>query len=170
MIGGMNVRDLTPADYPAVLALNEASVQFLSPLSAERLAALHAESAVHLVVEADDGRVAAFILAFREGAYYDSVNYQWFAARDPRFLYVDRVVVAEAARAAGLGRRLYEAVFARAAAAGVPRVTCEFDVEPPNPASARFHARFGFEEVGRQAVGDKKKIVSLQAAEVAGTR
>jgi predicted GNAT superfamily acetyltransferase len=44
----------------------------------------------------------------------------------------------------------------------VTRVTCEFDIEPPNPASARFHGRFGFREVGRQNVAYAAKAVSLQ--------
>jgi hypothetical protein len=46
--------------------------------------------------------------------------------------------------------------------AQLPRVTCEIDVEPPNPVSARFHARFGFREVGRQQYGEHRKTVSLQ--------
>jgi len=46
----------------------------------------------------------------------------------------------------------------------VPVVTCEYDVDPPNPGSERFHTRFGFREVGRQVVAGGKKSVSLQAA------
>ena len=155
------LRDATPADFPAVLALNEASVAVLSPLDAPRLARLHAEAACHRVGEAD-GRVVAFLLALREGAAYDSVNYRWFAARYPRFLYVDRVVVAAAARGQGLADRLYDDLEALARAQGVDLLACEIDVRPPNPASARFHARRGFREVGRQAVQDGKKEVSLQ--------
>jgi predicted GNAT superfamily acetyltransferase len=46
----------------------------------------------------------------------------------------------------------------------IPVVACEFDVQPPNPASERFHAKFGFIEVGRQSVAGGKKTVSLQTA------
>jgi predicted GNAT superfamily acetyltransferase len=42
-------------------------------------------------------------------------------------------------------------------------VACEYDVEPPNDASARFHARFGFGEVGRQRLAGGKQV-SLQMA------
>jgi uncharacterized protein len=38
----------------------------------------------------------------------------------------------------------------------------EFDTDPPNEASRRFHARFGFVEVGAQRVAGGKKTVSLQ--------
>jgi len=61
---------------------------------------------------------------------------------------------------------LYEAVFAHAARSQLPWVTCEYDIEPPNPASERFHRGFGFAEVGRQSVADGKKQVSLQAASI----
>ena len=158
------LRRAAPADFPQVLALNEESVRYLSPMDADRLQALHGQAWLHLVVEAQ-GAVQAFLLAFREGASYDSPNYRWFAARYPRFAYIDRVVVAPAARGGGCGRRLYDAVFEAAARAGVGTVVCEFDVEPPNEASRLFHAHFGFVEVGRQEVRGKQ--VSLQAAHVA---
>ena len=156
-------RPATPDDFAAILALNEESVHFLSPLSRERLELLHRSAELHEVVEIE-GEVIAFVLALREGASYDSVNYRWFAQRFEPFLYVDRVVVSNAHRSAGAGRLLYEKVFAHAAATGVPRVTCEYDLSPPNPASERFHASFGFAEVGRQLVAGGKKMVSLQAA------
>jgi hypothetical protein len=159
----MNLRPAQPEDFPTVLALNEESVRFLSPLSAERLVALDREAALHLVIERDDA-VIAFLLAFREGAAYDSVNYLWFAQRYPSFLYIDRVVVRQDVQAGGAGTLLYRRAFAHAADTGVPMLACEFDVEPPNPASARFHAGFGFREVGRQAVADGRKRVSLQVA------
>jgi predicted GNAT superfamily acetyltransferase len=148
-----------------VLALNDESVRFLSPLSSERLVHLHRQAAIHRVIEAE-GNVIAFLLAFREGAHYDIVNYQWFASRYARFLYIDRLVVSRRLRAKGAGTALYQHAFAHAAAAGVPFVTCEFDIEPPNPLSERFHAKFGFQEVGRQPVANGKKVVSLQAAQV----
>lgn len=156
-------RDATPSDFPAVLTLNEESVFVLSPLDAARLALLHGQAALHRVVEVD-GRVAAFLLAFREGAAYDSPNYRWFAARYERFLYVDRVVVARACQGRGLGALLYADLFGQARRADAGRIACEFDLYPPNEASRRFHARYGFAEVGQQAVAGGRKTVSLQAA------
>ena len=164
----MTLRDATRADFAAVLRLNTASERFLSALTPQRLAQLHAQSCYHRVIEAD-GAVQAFLLGFREGSGYDSPNYRWFAGRYARFFYIDRVVVDEAAQGRGLGRRLYDDVFAFAAAHGLERVTCEFDVEPPNPVSERFHRQFGFQEVGRQAVAyGGGKSVALQARELTG--
>jgi predicted GNAT superfamily acetyltransferase len=159
------IRPMTIADHETVLLLNEQSVHFLSPLSGERLAELQAQSALHIVAE-QNGAVAAFLLALREGAGYDSVNYQWFAQRYPQFLYIDRVVVSAGSRSSGLGKRLYQYAFAYAADAEVARVVCEIDAQPPNPVSAQFHRKFGFKEVGRQSISGGAKIVSLQLANV----
>lgn len=161
----MKIRDARAADFDAILALNEASVSLLSPLSTQRLADLHSKAALHRVAERN-GEAIGFLLAFREGADYDSPNYRWFAERYPLFLYVDRVVVAGTARGQGVGTLLYRDMFEFAAASAVGLVTCEFDIDPPNPASERFHAGFGFREAGRQWVADGTKQVSLQVAPV----
>ena len=58
---------------------------------------------------------------------------------------------------------LYEDIAAVAAREGVPWLACEFDIEPPNPTSMRFHERTGFREVGTQFIGGGRKRVSLQA-------
>jgi predicted GNAT superfamily acetyltransferase len=157
----MNLRPGTAADFPSVLALNDEHVRFLSPLTAERLPSLVEASAWYTVVEVG-GEVAAFLLAFRERAAYHSVNYLWFEQRYPAFLYIDRVAVAVRHQSCGIASELYRQVIAWATERAVPNVVCEYDIEPPNPASARFHARFGFTEVGRQQVSDGKKEVSLQ--------
>ncbi|MFC5526812.1 GNAT family N-acetyltransferase [Rhodanobacter ginsengisoli] len=158
------LRDATAADFPTILALNEAFVSVLSPLDHGRLARLHAQAALHRVIERD-GRVVAFLLVLREGADYDSPNYRWFAQRQARFLYVDRIVVA--ADAHGAGTRLYRDAFAFARRSAVPVIACEFDIQPPNPASERFHARLGFREVGQQPLYGGSKVVSLQLLDVA---
>lgn len=156
------IRAAVAGDFATILALNAESVQFLSPLDAARLQHLHTQAAYHRVIDLG-GSVAAFLLAFREGADYDSPNYRWFAQRYPEFLYIDRVVVSATQQGRGLGALLYADLFAFARANHVAQVTCEFDVDPPNPASAAFHARFGFREVGTQWLGGGKKQVSLQA-------
>jgi predicted GNAT superfamily acetyltransferase len=162
----MRSRLANASDFDAMLALNRESEHFLSPLTRDRLEVLHVQAALHRVLEFD-GEVVAFVLALREGTGYDSVNYRWFLGRYAQFLYVDRVVVAVSQQGRGLGRVLYEAVFDHARETGVSVVTCEYDIDPPNPASERFHRAFGFAEVGRQAVAGGKKRVSLQAAMVA---
>ncbi len=160
----MQIRPATSADFPQILALNTESVHFLSPLNIERLQLLDGQAAYHRVLEID-GAITAFLLAFREGSTYDSPNYGWFARRYAQFLYIDRVVVSATHHGRGIGKQFYADLIAFARSSGVERVTCEFDLDPPNAVSQRFHAGFGFDEVGTQVYGanGEGKRVSLQA-------
>lgn len=111
-----------------------------------------------------EGRVCAFLLAMCNDAQYDSSNFGWFSRRFPRFVYIDRIVVAPAARGSGLGTLLYEELFRFARHDGYPLVACEYNIVPPNEPSKQFHAKFGFIEQGTQWVGNGAKQVSLQTA------
>ena len=161
----MPIRPATPADFPQILALNAESVHFLSPLNLERLELLDSQAAYHRVAE-ENGVITAFLLAFREGSAYDSPNYRWFAGRYAQFLYIDRVVVSASQHGRGIGKQFYADLIAFARDSGVGQVTCEFDLDPPNEVSRRFHAAFGFEEVGSQTYGPSQKQVSLQALQL----
>ena len=163
----IRLRDADTGDFETILALNQAAVHFLSPLSLPRLALLHRMSRYHRVAH-DEGRVCAFLLVLAQGEAYDSLNYRWFAQRYERFLYVDRIVVDNACHGQGIAPRLYHELLAFARRIGAPRITLEIDSDPPNPVSARFHARYGFAEVGTQSVAGGTKRVSLQSLELAG--
>ena len=128
----------------ALLTLNNAHAQELSWLEAERLEYLISEAFLARRI----GRLDAFLLAFDQDARYDSPNFIWFRARYPRFVYVDRIVVAPSARGRGCARRLYSDLFEHVIRAGHDRVVCEVNKSPPNPASDAFHAALGFVEVG----------------------
>jgi predicted GNAT superfamily acetyltransferase len=153
---------ITPAEISrgmplakTLLALNNAHAQELSWLEPERLQ--------HLVEQAFRARrfgdLGAFLLAFDQDARYDSPNFLWFCARDPRFVYVDRIVVASSARGHGCARRLYRDLFEHAADAGHERVVCEVNSSPPNAVSDAFHAALGFVEVGTASVCDGSRTV-----------
>jgi predicted GNAT superfamily acetyltransferase len=152
-----------PADFPAICALNLAEVQHTSAMALGRLAQLDALSCYHQVA-CLDGAVSAFLLAMCSGALYKNENFEWFAKKYPRFMYVDRIVVSAAARGKRLGPILYEGLFHHAKLGGFPFITCEYNLSPPNEASKLFHDKFGFEEQGSQWVANGAKRVSLQAA------
>ena len=124
---------------------------------------LEPERLHHLVAEAflarRIGKLDAFLLAFDQDANYDSPNFLWFRSRYPRFVYVDRIVVASSARGRGLARRLYDDLFKQALATGHDRVVCEVNTQPPNPGSDAFHAALGFVEVGTANVYDGSRTV-----------
>jgi len=140
---------------PAVLALNNAHAIELSRLDADQLRVLIKGAFYARRI----GEIDAVLLAFDEGMTYDSPNYRWFRARYRRFVYVDRVVVAESARRRGHARQLYVDLFEHARRAGHDIVGCEVNHDPPNPASDAFHAALGFEEVGRGSVHGTGKTV-----------
>ncbi len=159
MTATVHFRPATPDDFPTILDLNETFVHWLSPLDEARLQWLSEQAVVHEVaVQAQ--QVVGFLLAFQEGAAYDSPNYRWFASHYPRFYYVDRVVVAPEAHGSRIGQHFYQALTRAALADQVPLLACEIDAEPPNPGSAAFHEKMGFTEVGTQEVYGKR--VSLQ--------
>ena len=161
----IDIRDAAPADHEAICTLNLADVQHTSPMNLTRLGTLADLSCRHRVA-CMDGGVAAFLLAMCDGAAYENENFAWFARRYSRFIYIDRVVVSSACRSRGLASRLYEDLFRYARDNGIPTVTCEYNVVPPNEPSRLFHQKFGFREQGRRWVAGGNKQVSLQAAEI----
>lgn len=159
------IRDAVDADFGRILELNAAVIRETSAMDIARLQQLHA-LAFHHRIAVVDGEIAGFLLAMRDGAAYANDNFDWFSARYPQFVYVDRIVVDDAAAGKGIGRRLYGDLFDRAQQLDIDVVACEYNLEPPNPASKAFHDRFGFTEVGTQYVAGDSKLVSLQIAHI----
>ena len=166
-----------PSDLEAaILALNNANATELPWLDPQRLAALLGQAFYARRI----GSVQAFLLAFDERADYDSPNYGhlrrqqdavlWFRERYPRFVYVDRVAVAQAARGRGFARRLYADLMQQAAAAGHTVVVCEVNANPPNPASDALHAALGFAEVGAASIHGGSKEVRYFARAIASEK
>jgi predicted GNAT superfamily acetyltransferase len=139
----------------AVLALNNTHARELSWLEPERLEHL----IEHAFLVRRIGELDAFLIALDQDADYDSPNFQWFRARYPRFVYVDRIVVASSAQGCGFARRLYRDLFEHAIRAGHHNVFCEVNRNPPNPASDAFHAALGFVEVGTARIYKDSRTV-----------
>jgi uncharacterized protein len=156
------LQSIAPADVlngqplaKSLLALNNAHAQELSWLEPSRLEHMVGQAFLARRI----GNLDAFLLAFDQDADYDSPNFLWFRARYPRFVYVDRIVVAASARGRGCARRLYRDLFEQAESANHERVVCEVNISPPNPASDAFHAALRFTEVGSASVHEGSKTV-----------
>lgn len=134
-----------PADPAELLALSNAQEREIGVFTRESFAELVATSFRTRMTKERDGSLVA--LAGRASAR--APDYRWFAQRFDRFVYIDRVVVAEGSRRRGLGRLLYTDPFDAAARAVYERVCCEVNSDPPNPVSDAFHAALDFAEVGR---------------------
>lgn len=148
------LRPIEDSDVPWILALNAENEEATSPLDAARLRLMLGDAFHARAAGASDG----FIIPFDQSSAYRSENYLWFRERYPRFVYVDRVIVAASARRTGLARALYEHVFDAARRAGRQTVGGEVNVVPPNPASDAFHNSLGFVEVGRATLGNGKTV------------
>ena len=140
------IRDITPADYAAIVAINNATVPAMNEQDIESLRWL-VEHATYARVALDERGIAAFLLGLERGTGYNSPNYRWFSERFDSFLYVDRIAVAERARRRGLGSALY-ADMATFALGRWPCILAEINLQPPNPETVAFHQRHGFEHVG----------------------
>jgi predicted GNAT superfamily acetyltransferase len=155
-VGAPSITAIDPAELgPAssLLLLNNAHAEETSFLSPERMTQLVRDSFIACRVGDE-----AFLLAFDQSADYDSPNFRWFQGQFERFVYIDRVVVRPQSRGRGLARSLYQALFADGAAAGQTRVTCEVNINPPNPTSDAFHAAMGFAPVGSAVLANGKTV------------
>jgi predicted GNAT superfamily acetyltransferase len=151
------IDDLSPLDAAVMLPLNNAHAQETSALDGASLTAL-LDTAFY--ARGIDRGATALLIALDQNATYDSPNFLWFKAHRESFVYIDRIIIASAARGQGLAKSLYEDLFAAAKYAGHDRVVCEVNIDPPNHASEAFHAVMGFEAVGVATIHNGTKTVS----------
>jgi predicted GNAT superfamily acetyltransferase len=162
---GVALRSLTLEDADEIAVLNDAAAPAVPVTAAADLARLIDSAGLAAALERD-GRIVGFVIAFAPGADYASENYRFFESRGVDNLYVDRIVVAESERGQGLGVVLYDAVFASARQDARLEVTCEVNLDPPNPRSLAFHERLGFAQIGTQSTKGGTVTVALLAAPV----
>ena len=139
-----------------MLKLNNANGRETSLLDEESMRALLDQACY---ARGFAGGATALLIALDQGAAYANPNFAWCQQRRESFVYIDRVIVAEAGRGRGLGRELYGDLFAAARRAGHDRVVCEVNLDPPNPASEAFYVAMGFRPIGEATIYEGKKTV-----------
>ena len=159
-----SLRTLTEDDLETVVEINNAGYPAVPLATLEEIRRLYDMSSYRVAALTDQDDLVGFALAMDPGADYDSENYVFFESRFDNHLYIDRIVVADSARGLGLGSMLYQDLFDFARSQGRTAVTCEVNLEPPNPGSLRFHRRFGFEDVDTQATKGGNVVVQLLQA------
>ncbi|MDA8579635.1 GNAT family N-acetyltransferase [Pontimonas sp.] len=159
--------DLDSTHLDAVVEINNAGYPAVPHTTRSELEQLADVCSLAWVVLDDAGEVAGFVMAVDPGADYDSENYRFFESHYRNHLYIDRVVLGDSLQGQGVGTTLYSKVFDFARHAGRDFVTCEVNLEPPNPGSLRFHHRQGFDDVSTQATKGGAVVVQLLAAPLA---
>jgi len=146
------IKELTPQYFAQVLAINNANTPAVGELTIEELRFLVLGSLYAIVItDSTELEVLAFCVTFAPGALYASPNYLWFSNAYGDFVYLDRIAVATPHQNQGLGAMLYQTIEGYMVRDNTaPLLTCEVNLQPPNPGSSRFHARLGFTEVGQQ--------------------
>jgi uncharacterized protein len=158
------IRRATAGDHEAILAINAQGVPGVSALAAADLDRL-AAAADPLLVAVRDGSMAAYLIAFRPDAAYEGTCFRWFREHHPRSLYIDQVAVGADWRRSGVASELYTELEIAARERGLDALTCEVNLDPPNPQSMAFHGVLGFREVATLDVPDGRRV-SLQVRPV----
>ena len=153
------IRNVRDDEMGAVLAINNAAGHNILAMDQAKVRYFFEYADYFRVIEID-GHLAGFLIALLDGTHYTSPNYRWFCDHYRQFLYIDRIVIANAHHGQGLGRILYCDVqsFAETHA---PLLACELFLEPRDDMVILFHGSFGFQEVGQQRVTSNQRKVSL---------
>jgi uncharacterized protein len=143
---------MNPADYGAVLALNNAAAGLVDPLGADRLDWLRLIAA-HAAIMDLDGKPVGFVLTFTPGSAYDGLEFDWFTQTYAnRFLLIERIVVATEHRREGIGSQVYRAI--ERAAKPFDRAVARVRTHPLDDSGLTFHTTRGYIEVGKQLLPD----------------
>lgn len=164
------VRPLVDADIDKVTALNNEAYPAVPRATVDEMAGFVDTFDWCMVCE-HNSDIVGFVMAVEPGKDYDSENYRFFESRGLPHFYIDRVVLGEAARGKGLGKRLYGELFEEARRRGYQRITCEVNLKPENPVSLAFHNTMGFVAVGVQDTkGGAVRVQLLEAVVDGGDR
>ena len=152
------IRPVTSLDYELLVELNSDSSPHVNVIDLSTIEHLHLQSTLFVVYEYQE-EIVAFLIVLDETASYGSLNFHYFQKKLCNFLYIDRIVVAEKFRRKGIGESLYNFLF------GLEHdtrpITCEVNLDPPNPISIRFHEAHGFTSIDEQFTEEGTKKVSL---------
>ena len=157
----MEFVDITIQDFGELLALNESCVPHVNSIGVQDLEEFKTQAYCFSKLCDADNCLMGFVIALQPGQSYDSVNYRWFERKFESFLYIDRIMVHRSFRRRGLATRIYHMLENLSVKAGVPRLCCEVNINPPNPDSQKLHDRLGFGSVGTLLTQNGKKEVNF---------
>jgi predicted GNAT superfamily acetyltransferase len=165
----IKIRKASRDDLEHLLELNQSNLPHVGSITHSDMEHLHSQ-AIYFRVAEFNSQTAGFLIAFAPEADYASLNFLWFKKRYPAFVYIDRIIIAAAARRKGIAYCLYRDLEHFAQKRKIPLMACEYNLRPKNDISRQFHQRYGFNQVGTQETENSKKTVSLQIKPVVPLR
>lgn len=150
------IRTLRTTDLELIHKWNQSTVPKVNSLTFEEFRLQSVNCTYSYIQCSTNSMPVGFIFLYDEKTEYDSLNYLYFKSRYQKFLYVDRIIIAEEHQKKGYGQQLYDFVIDT----HNPDIfCCEVNITPPNRQSLSFHHKYGFKEIGQQNVYNK--VVSL---------
>jgi uncharacterized protein len=155
------LRKTRAEDCDLILAINRDSSPHVASLDLEELQRL-VELADVSWVASRETQVVGYVLAMSNASRYDGEEFKYFLAKlDKPFLYVDQIAIAAHARRANVASRIYRVLTRWGRQRNIGRLCCEVNIQPPNPASLRFHEEAGFVRFGELETVDGRHVALL---------
>ena len=161
MVADIMIRETKPTDVAAIGAINAAGWPGVAPLTLMEIDAIAAGIIRCWVAEKDDA-ILGYLIAYAARDEYAGEEFAWLQRKYATFLYIDQIAVAPHGRREGAGSALYRVAADYALARGFDSLTCEVNVEPPNPVSLRFHHTLGFQDIGVLHTRDGRTVALLR--------
>lgn len=107
------------------------------------------------------GICLGFVICLRENTNYQSINYKFFQKRHNKFLYIDRIAIANKYQSSGIGSNLYNKLLSIKEKLNMP-ICAEVNIDPPNKLSINFHRKHGFSEITECTIKEGYSVVYME--------
>ena len=158
------LRDVKHSDIDKIVRINKSAIPAVNYVSYNEFEWFLNRKLYFKIAENSHGTIFGFLLVLPSGLEYKSLNYKWFSARYDKFAYIDRIVIIDEYKKNGIGKSLY--LDLEKNISEYELIACEFNIEPPNPISKKFHESLNYENVGYQLTENETKKVSLMIKKI----
>ena len=158
------LRDAKHSDIDRIVQINKSAIPAVNYVSYNEFEWFLNRKLYFKIAENSHGAISGFLLVLPSGLEYKSLNYKWFSGRYEKFAYIDRIVIMDEFKKNGIGKSLY--LDLEKNISEYELIACEFNIEPPNPISKKFHESLKYENVGHQLTENETKKVSLMIKKI----
>ena len=107
------------------------------------------------------GICLGFVICLRENTNYQSINYKFFKKRHNKFLYIDRIAIANKYQSFGIGSTFYNKLITIKDKYNIP-ICAEVNIDPPNELSIDFHKKHGFSKIAESTIKEGYSVVYME--------